>query len=191
MSIPLDKQDDEELAQRTAAGSTAAFEELVRRYGRRILGFVRQRSANPTEAEDLTQQTFIQAYQRIHQFNDQYRFKSWLFTIARNLTISHYRATSRRPEVPAMEQHEDTTTATPASQLAAAEGRNRLWQLARQHLSEDQFTALWMHYAEDMRTREIAEFMACSNSNVKVLLHRARKKLASGAVCQEVLACCR
>ncbi len=169
---------DEELAAESADGSLSAYDELARRYENRIFGFLNHRLAARADAEDVTQQTFIQAYRKIHQFNQKYQFRNWIFTIARNLAVSHYRKQQRLPDTQ-MEEEPAIEIQTPRDLVAQKERRTGLWNLAKDCLSEKQFYALWLRYAEDMRTKQIAEVMDNTNTNVKVLLHRARKKLAA------------
>ena len=83
---------DEELARQTQAGSLVAFEELVYRYEGRIYGFVANCCRNGTDAREVTQDTFVRAFQAIGQFDLQRGFAPWLFTIARRKCIDHHRA---------------------------------------------------------------------------------------------------
>ncbi len=174
MAEQIPKLSDEELACEVQVGSLAAFEELASRYERRIFGFLRQRSSYE-DAQDLTQKTFLTAYRKIQQYNSHYRFVTWLFTIARRLSISHYRSRSMAkttlPDDIASEND-------PTEDLAAREDRGRLWLIARRELPEDQFSAVWMRYAEDLPIKEIAVTLEKSESNVKVMLHRARTALS-------------
>ena len=177
MDRDLSESSDEELARATQASSLPAFEELARRYERRIFAFLRQRLPNDSDAEDLTQKTFITAYRKIHLYQHQYRFAPWLFTIARNLRASHYQAAARIP-TPAPER-EQLDERSPAVVLVEREARASLWAVARAVLSEDQHQALWLHYAEDLKLRDVAVALGTSEANAKVLLHRARRTLAA------------
>ena len=165
---------DEDLACRTQAGSVEAFEELVTRYEKRIFNFLRHKTPDRQDAEDLTQTAFVLAYRKIRLYNPKYKFATWLFTIARHAAISHFRA-SRRPDPP---PGPEADTRDPATILAEQDNRQSLWDQARACLPELQFTALWLMYAEDLSVRDIAEVMKQSVSYVKVMLHRARTRLA-------------
>src|SRR3954447_8656578 len=72
---------DSELAQRTHAGSLVAFEELVYRYENQIYSFIVNLCRNGTDALEITQETFVKAFQSIEQFDSQQPFAPWLFTI--------------------------------------------------------------------------------------------------------------
>jgi RNA polymerase sigma-70 factor (ECF subfamily) len=153
----------------------AAFEELVSRYEARIYQFLFKRTGHVHDAQDLTQKTFVKAFQKMDRFKAGNRFSSWLYAIARNTAISHYR--SRRETVAIT-----TTTAMdhqdPATTLVQEESRVHLWDRARAVLPEKQFTALWLRYADDMSIGDIASVLKVGEANARVLLHRGRNRLA-------------
>jgi len=165
---------DEELARQTRAGSHAAFEELVSRYEHRVYAFVAQFCGNHADARDITQESFVKAFQAIAQFNPRHTFAAWLFTIARHKAIDHHRAAPRTPEEPAPDL---TDPNDPAELLALDEERRNLWQAARQILPEPQFQALWLKYVEDLSVAQLARVLGKTQTHVKVILFRARLAL--------------
>jgi len=166
---------DELLAQQTQAGSMDAFEELVLRYERRIYAFVSQSCRNGMDAAEVTQETFVKAYQAISQFDPRRTFAPWLFTIARRKCVDHFRAVppTSHDSPPELSDNND-----PGELLALQDERQHLWNLARRILPESQFHALWLHYVEDMSLAEIARVLRRPQTYIKVLLFRARKTLA-------------
>jgi RNA polymerase sigma-70 factor (ECF subfamily) len=175
MADDLEKLSDEELARETQAGSLVAFEELVYRYEHRIYAFVFQYCHNDADARDVTQDSFVRAYQAIGRFVPRGTFGSWLFTIARRKCIDHYRTTLRTTTdeaVPEMPDHDD-----PSVMLSREEERQHLWALARKCLREPQFQALWLRYAEGMSVEGVARVLRKTQTHVKVLLFRARESL--------------
>ncbi len=160
---------------RSQTGCKASFAELVHRYDRRLHGFLRQRTACASDAEDLVQDTFVKAYANLHRYDDSWKFSTWLFTIARRIAVSHYRRTAvaASAELPS----EPFTTPAPPDLLADRDTQRNLWQLA-QKLPESQYRALWLRYAEAMPVKHIAKALGKTRINVKVLLHRARTNLA-------------
>src|SRR5205085_3810885 len=84
-------------------GSLLAFEQLVYRYERRIYRFVANNCGNGADARELTQDTFVRAFQAISTFDSNRAFAPWLFTIARRKCIDHYRAAPAAPSEPASE----------------------------------------------------------------------------------------
>lgn len=168
---------DEELARQSQAGSLAAFEELVRRYERRIYGFVLQSCRRRADARELTQDTFVRAYQAIAQFDSRRAFAPWLFTIARRKCIDHFRAAPPAAGEAASELEDPDD---PAQLAVRREERENLWRLSRRLLPDTQFQALWLRYAEDMDIGEIAQVLRKTQTHVKVLLYRARRSLGRG-----------
>ena len=167
---------DQELARQTQAGSLAAFEKLVYRYEGRIYRFVVNSCGNGADAREVTQDTFVRAFQAIEQFDPQRSFAPWLFTIARRKCIDRYRAAPPPVDEPVPELVEEND---PSELLARQEERQSLWDLARRHLPEAQFQTLWLKYAEEMNVVEIAQVLRKTQTHIKVLLFRARQALGS------------
>jgi len=175
MAADFQRCSDEELARQSQEGTLSAFEELVYRYERRIYGFIANSCRNAADARDLTQDTFVRAFQAIGQFDCRRGFGPWLFTIARRKCIDHHRAASSAAGEPISELPDDND---PAELLAQQEDRQSLWSLARQRLPDSQFQTLWLRYAEDMSVAGIAQVLRKTQTSVKVLLFRARRVLA-------------
>lgn len=166
---------DAELACRARQGSDEAFEQLIKRYERRIYNFLAQKIADRSDAEDITQTVFIKAYRNIHRFKSNYEFATWIFCIARRETTSF----QRRKQLKTVEIQENhrIDVRTPSGRCSDEEMFERLWSLIWRELGEKQFTAMWMHYREGMNLRQTAYVMGKSTVAVKVLLHRARKAM--------------
>ena len=177
MALEFETVSDEELARRSQAGSLVAFEELVFRYESRIYRFVANSCGNETDVREVTQDTFVRAFQAIAQFDSQRGFAPWLFTIARRKCIDRHRAARPAADelLPDLPDHDD-----PAELMARQEERQNLWQLAGRLLPEAQFQAIWLRYAEDMNLAEIAQVLRKTQTHVKVLLFRARQTLGRG-----------
>lgn len=168
---------DEALAGRAQSGCRDSFDELVRRYQVPLLHFLAQRAATP-DAEDLLQETFLRAYKNLFQFKPKWRWSTWLFTIGRRLSINQYRRRHHPTTVfKALEGLEDAAP-SPEQLVVADESRHRLWDIAAAVLSEQQNTALWLYYVEEMPVKQIASVLGRSRMAVKTMLYRARKKLA-------------
>jgi RNA polymerase sigma-70 factor (ECF subfamily) len=163
----------EQLAWRSQRGCQAAYEELVHRYAGRLLRFLRRMTGDQNDAEDLLQETFVRAYVNIHTYRCAWEFSTWLYTIARRLASSHYRrsrhVTTRARVAPG--------SPDPADLACADEDRQSLWSAARD-LPGAQYEALWLRYGEDMSIKQIATILRKSQVSVRVLLYRARIRLA-------------
>jgi RNA polymerase sigma-70 factor (ECF subfamily) len=176
MSSALQSISDEQLARQTRAGSLESFEELVIRYQGRIYRFVRNFCRAETDSREITQDTFVRAYQAIAQFDPRQSFAGWLFAIARHKCIDRYRAVKPVPDAAVPEQSDDND---PSVQLARREDSENLWLIARRHLSEVQFQALWLKYVDELEVAEIARALGKTRTHVKVLLFRSRQMLAA------------
>jgi RNA polymerase sigma-70 factor (ECF subfamily) len=169
---------DERLALEARQGCPASFEQLVRRFQVPLLHFLQGRTTSVEDAEDLTQDVFVRAYENLHRYCPRWRFSTWLFTIARRLTINHYR---KQPpwsdgDAPLSAEAADRG---PEQHVEEQETRQRIWDLAATVLTEPQWTGLWLHYVEDLSAREIAKVLGRSRTSVKTMLFRARRRLAS------------
>ena len=164
---------DAELARQSAGGVSGAFEELVRRHEARVFGFLRHKTWSVEDAEDLCQKVFVLAFRNIGSYRPEFPFATWLFAIARRQAIAYYRGHKTSHPI----EDEPVDSRTPATRLEESEERERVWTIARDCLSPDQFTALWLMYVEELPVREIAGTLGKSLTHAKVILHRARKSL--------------
>jgi RNA polymerase sigma-70 factor (ECF subfamily) len=163
----------EELARRSGCGCRACFGELVSRHSARLYQFLQHRTSNAHDAEDLVQDTFVRAFENIGRYRSSYCFSTWLFAIARRLASSRLRSLRRSQSVVEM----NSGVPEPGDLLAQQETRQSLWAAAR-GLPPNQYQVLRLRYAEDMSIKQITKVMGKSQVNVKVLLYRARVRLA-------------
>jgi RNA polymerase sigma-70 factor (ECF subfamily) len=157
----------------------AEFSELYRAHLRDVYSYAYYRVGNHHDAEDLTEQTFLQAYrhfERAQRESDGRPLRPWLIRIAHNLAANLYRDRSRRPTSPI-----DDTSELVASHTTEelVEGRDELARVlvGVQRLPDDRREALIMRFALGMDNREIARAMGRSDGATKVLIHRAIKQL--------------
>ncbi len=158
-------------------GSVRAFEQLVHLHHRRVLNFVLQMTRQREDAEDLTQQTFVKAFQHIHRVDADRPIINWLLTIARRTALNHFRSAKKWEFIPA---DLASSEPSPARQLEHREHADSIWARARRVLSRREFEALWLRFAEEMSTEETARIMGLTQIHVKVLVHRARQHLLKG-----------
>jgi len=165
-------------------GSKEAFTHLVGRYEAPLFQFLKLRSASREDAEELTQEAFLRAWQRIDTFDSRYRFSTWLFTLGKRLAVSRYR--KRRHDALTPEAMDDLCSdSDPLQSAGAREESDQVWYLAGRVLTEEQRSALWLRYAEGLSTREIADVLERRETTVRVVLFRARQRLARHLVKQE------
>jgi RNA polymerase sigma-70 factor (ECF subfamily) len=156
-----------------------AFEDLYRAHLRDVYSYAYYRVGNPHDAEDLTEQAFLQAYRhfdRARRESDGRPLRPWLIRIAHNLASNYYRDRSRRPQTSL--ENADPIPARHGTE-AIAEGREELRQVMAhlEHLPDDRREALIMRFALGMDNREIARALGRSDGATKVLIHRAIKQL--------------
>jgi RNA polymerase sigma-70 factor (ECF subfamily) len=155
------------------------FSELYRAHLRDVYSYAYYRVGNHHDAEDLTEQTFLQAYrhfERALEESDGRPLRPWLIRIAHNLAANLYRDRARRPQTPI----EDTTVLTATHTTEdLVEGRDELSRILEgiAELPDDRREALIMRFALGMDNREIARAMGRSDGATKVLIHRAIRQL--------------
>jgi RNA polymerase sigma-70 factor, ECF subfamily len=158
------------------------FSELYRTHLRDVYSYSYYRTGNHHDAEDLTEQTFLQAYrhfERAQRESNGRPLRPWLIRIAHNLAANYYRDRSRRPQT----QLEDAAVlSAPHDTETIVEGREELEDVLAgvAALPDDRREALIMRFALDMDNKEIARALGRSEGATKVLLHRAIKQLEQG-----------
>ena len=155
------------------------FEELYRAHLRDVYSYSYYRVGNHHDAEDLTEQTFLQAYRHFEraQRESQGRpLRPWLIRIAHNLAANYYRDRSRKPQT----QLEDAAIVSePHATDELVEQREELEEVLSgvANLPDDRREALIMRFALDMDNREIARALGRTEGATKVLIHRAIRQL--------------
>ncbi len=181
--------DDRVLAAQAAKGRERAFRELLRRFERPVFSLIYRMVRDRELAEDLSQETFIRAFNAIGNYNPAYKFSSWIFKIAHNLTIDHI----RRKRVPtiSIEGSPDAVTPdeqartqvvlksteeSPDSHVENVELGSQL-EAAIGTLRPEYRTATLLRHVEGYSYKEIAEIMGIPLGTVKTYIHRARHEL--------------
>ena len=155
------------------------FSELYRAHLRDVYSYAYYRVGNHHDAEDLTEQTFLQAYrhfERALRESDGRPLRPWLIRIAHNLAANLYRDRSRKPQTPIQDTGLLSATHTTEDLV---EGRDELARILEgvKELPDDRREALIMRFALGMDNREIARTMGRSDGATKVLIHRAIRQL--------------
>jgi RNA polymerase sigma-70 factor (ECF subfamily) len=166
----MESPDDKTLVRLALSGELSAFDALAKRHQPTLLRFLRRRLP-AQDIEDAAQDVLVRAYQRLGQCHT--AFRAWLLMIAYRESIDRL----RKPKLSIVPADEPTSLADPSDSAVAGETRERLWAVARRILSDEQFTALWLFYADDLNAKQIAAVLGKSWINVKVMLHRARAAL--------------
>ena len=175
--------DDEILVTQFKSGSQKAFDELMKRYERRIFGYLLRSVRNYEDAEELTLEVFFKAYRALGSWEPKAKFSTWLYTIASNLSIDYHRSKSRKPvfileDEDVIEKRLVATdiSSNPEKHLEDKE-RGRIIREAVDELSSKQKAVFMLTRYEGLQIKEVAETLGIAEGTVKIHLHRAMKKL--------------
>jgi RNA polymerase sigma-70 factor (ECF subfamily) len=188
MALPMETVDatrltDEELVQLILAGERNLFEILMRRYNQRLYRVTRAILRNDGEAEDVTQEAYVRAYQHLNQFAGRASFSTWLTRIAVHEALARVRRAKRKEEIDAMEESRKDSlegltsrSATPEQSASSAEARNLL-ERSIDALPDTYREIFMLREVEEMSTSETAHCLGITEENVKTRLYRARALL--------------
>jgi len=152
------------------------FEDLYRQFLGRIYAYIRAQVGSSADAEDITAQVFMNAYQAYERFEARNTTPAaWLFRIARNATLDHFRASGRRERLRRTVEHQPLAEADPGT---LAEERIQYRQLLGYvaQLPERQREAISLRHS-GLSFEEVGVLMSCSEDAAKMLYHRALKAL--------------
>ena len=177
------KNNDVVLIQRILAGDETAFESLIRKYRKQIHAHAWRKTGDFHIAEDITQDTFLQVYQKLDTLDDPTQFSGWLYVIVNRLCIAWFRKNRIRTE--SLEETDISEIETEAySQYVAAENaktnaeaQRDLVQKLLTKLKESDRQIITLHYFQEMTYSEIGSYLGISESSIKSRLHRARQRL--------------
>jgi len=180
--------EDAALVERARKGDMQAFGSLIAKYQDRVFNAIYRMCGRREDAEELSQETFLRAIEKISQFRGQARFYTWVFRIAVNLVISHRRRDGRIKfqslggvEDPPGDRVVALKAAkrgdSPPEKVIAAETQRRVTE-ALEQLDDQMRVVLVLRDMEDMNYSEIAEVLSVPAGTVKSRLHRARCALA-------------
>lgn len=180
---------DHELVTRAQLGSEKAYRELLDRYQRPVFSIIFRMIRDREQAEDLAQETFVRVFNHIGRYDPRYKFSSWIFKIATNLTIDWIRrkelktvsidgsrnaVTSDEMEASAITIVSDDEN--PEELLEAKELGEEIEQ-AIGKLRPEYRAAILLRHVEGREYQEIAEIMALPLGTVKTYIHRGRNEL--------------
>jgi len=175
-SLASDSREDL-LVDRARRGDSDAFGQLYELHLDRIYRYVVFRVASPTEAEDLTEHVFLKAWEAIRRYENRgLPFAAWIYRLAHNAVIDHYRV--KRPSTPIDEtfdledEKQDVVTAIEL-QVDNAELRNAI-----QHLTPTHQTVVLLRFVEGLSHAEVGRILGKSEGAVRVIQHRALAAMA-------------
>jgi RNA polymerase sigma-70 factor (ECF subfamily) len=166
-----------DLLGKAQGGNLFAFEEIVRRYQRRVYGVAYRIVRRRDVADDVTQETFIRAWEKLSSYDVSRPFGPWVCRIAANLAVNHVRSPlAREQELP--EGHGESSSPAPGPLQGVLDAEaQRVLAEALAGLPREQRAVFVLRVNEEMSYQEIAEALQLSIGTVMSRLHRAREKL--------------
>lgn len=161
-------------------GETESVGQLYEHFSQRIYRFIAYRVTTREEAEDLTQEVFLEMIRSLPRYREQKgaKFSTWLFQIARFTLIDHYRTKRRTVPIETVADEGNVLLRTDPAEVNLDVRAETVRQKMRE-LPEKYQTVLHLSFVEEMNSREIAKAMSVSVISVRVWKHRALKKLSS------------
>jgi len=177
--VKMDKTEDLYYIEAVRKGNVQAFSVLVEKYQKLIYTLALKLLKKPEDAEEMAQDTFIKAFQKLDSYEGKSKFSTWLYSITYNACISELR--KRRIEFKSL----DDTRITEQDEMkmhdyyreVKKEDQEKYLNLALEKLPEDDQVLVTLYYYENQSMDEISTITGLTVSNIKVKIHRARKKM--------------
>jgi len=186
---PLESLSDAAVVALAQTGAEPAYREILTRYERPVFSLIFRMVRDRETAEDLAQETFIKVLKNLDRYSPEFKFSSWLFKIANNLTIDHLRR--RRIDTISIEGAPDAVTVESARATSIAvvsQDQSPLEELESRELGTaieaaiaglrpEYRACILLRHVEDRSYEEIAEIVKLPLGTVKTYIHRARHEL--------------
>jgi RNA polymerase sigma-70 factor (ECF subfamily) len=177
---------DEVLVDWLREGDRASFDELYRRYYRRVYGFLDKRLRNRADTEETTQEVFINIFSSIDSFRGEAAFAAWVFGLTRRTLAARFRR-KQHPTVPLFEDEDErafaslaadtSTEATPLENYEMVERAAQLSHSLEHEVTPEQRQLFELHHLQSIPIAEIARSLSRSEDSIKSNLYRTRKVL--------------
>ena len=182
----METEDDVQLIHAVLAGDDSAFDILVEKYEKSVHALAWRKIGDFHHAEEITQDTFLRAYQKLSTLKNPSQFPRWLYVIANRLCLNWLRKQKRHEKQ--LQSLEDTPMEEVAEsayeryvleqrETEATEHRFEIVKKLLDKLPEGERTVMTLHYLSEMTTREISKFLGVSVEAIRLRLYRARKRL--------------
>lgn len=175
----MNKPDDQYYIEAVRKGNLQAFSFLVEKYQKLVYTLALKLLKKPEDAEEMAQDTFIKAYQKLDSFEGKSKFSTWLYSITYNACISELR--KHRIEFKSLDDRQisdqDEQKMHDYYRETRKEDQEKYLNLALEKLPEDDQVLVTLYYYENQSMDEISSITGLTVSNVKIKIHRARKKM--------------
>ncbi|WP_435416238.1 RNA polymerase sigma factor [Polaribacter aestuariivivens] len=170
---------DQLIINKVLKGNTNAFSELINTYKDLVFSLAVKITKNREEAEEISQDTFVKAYKNLSKFKGDSKFSTWLYRITYHTCLDALKKNKKHTN--SFELNEITLnqiqTTDNALQTLERKERAKIMDRCLLQLPEEERSILWLFYYKELSLREIIEVTSLSEANIKVKLHRGRKKL--------------
>ena len=181
----MKREDDVQLIHAVLSGDDTAFDILVEKYQKSVHALVWRKIGDFHYAEEITQDTFLRAYQNLSTLRNPNQFLGWLYVIANRLCLNWLRSQKSERHLQSLEDTSMEEVAKSAyaryilerRETAATEHRFEIVKKLLARLPESERTAMTLYYLGEMTTKEIGRFLGVSVETIRTRLHRARKRL--------------
>jgi RNA polymerase sigma-70 factor (ECF subfamily) len=175
----MNKTDDIYYIEALRKGNLQAFSYLVDKYQKLVYTLALKLLKKPEEAEEMAQDTFIKAFQKLDSYEGKSKFSTWLYSITYNACISELR--KRRIEFKSLDDRQisdqDEQKMHDYYRETRKEDQEKYLNLALEKLPEDDQVLVTLYYYENQSMDEISQITGLTVSNIKVKIHRARKRM--------------
>ena len=171
-----------DVVKRAQQGDAAAFEHIYRLHSRRVYSLCLRMAGNPTDAEDLTQDVFLQVFRKISTFRGESAFSTWLHRMSVNIVLMRFRKKPKGETSLTVANHDEGSSG-PAKEFGGADLRldgviDRVaLQAAISELAPGYRAMFILHYVQGYKHNEIARILGCTTGNSKSQTHKARIRL--------------
>jgi RNA polymerase sigma-70 factor (ECF subfamily) len=175
----MNKTDDIYYIEDVRKGNVTAFSFLVERYQNMVYSLALKLLKNAEDAEEMAQDTFVKAFQKLDTYEGKSKFSTWLYSITYNACISELR--KRRIQFSSLEEQrfsdQDEMKMYDYMSETKKEDQEKYLNLALGQLPEDDQVLVTLYYYENQSMEEISIITGLTVSNIKVKIHRARKRM--------------
>jgi len=175
----MNKTDDIYYIEAVRKGNVQAFSFLIEKYQKLVYTLALKLLKKPEEAEEMAQDTFIKAFQKLDSYEGKSKFSTWLYSITYNACISELR--KRRIDFKSLDDRQvsdqDEQRMHDYYRENRKEDQEKYLNLALEKLPEDDQVLVTLYYYENQSMDEISQITGLTVSNIKVKIHRARKRM--------------
>ena len=181
----MEREDDVQLIHAILSGDDSAFDILVEKYQKSVHTLAWRKIGDFHYAEEITQDTFLRAYQNLSTLRNPNQFSGWLYVIANRLCLHWLRKQKPAKQLQSledtpMEEVEESAYVRYVLEQRETEATEHRFEIVKkllEKLPESEYTVMTLYYLGEMTTKEIGKFLGVSVETIRTRLHRARKRL--------------